>query len=172
MHIVHFRELVLRAKGLSGADRSNDFFGERTTLCDVGELPELELGHEEIHETTSDGDAGDDAGDGEGEFPIAHKGDDETGDKGADKGECNGHLFGNTLLNQMGVGLDTGCDFTRTDIIEKGNVLAQNGTEIVFTDTLGGCLCGTNPGDHVGIGGDEHSETLEKKGSEMEMSEK
>jgi hypothetical protein len=60
-----------------------------------------------------------------------------------------------------GVGLNPGGDFSSADIVEKGDILAENGGEIGFTEALGGEFRSVGPDRHVGKSGGEHDNTCE-----------
>lgn len=52
--------------------------------------------------------------------------------------------MGDTILNQSGVGTDTGGDLAGTEIVEIGDVLAENGPEVFFSDPLGDVMAGVD----------------------------
>jgi hypothetical protein len=84
---------------------------------------------------------------------------DETGKEGTEIADNQGNLFRNTILDEMGVGLNAGCDFTGAEVVKVGDILTENGLEITFTDTLGVDLAGVNPEVHVDKRADEHADT-------------
>lgn len=58
-----------------------------------------------------------------------------------------------------GVRLDTSRNFTGTDVIEVGDILAKNGLKIAFAKTFGVNLSGIHPTIHVNESCEQHSNT-------------
>lgn len=57
------------------------------------------------------------------------------------------------------VGLDARSNLAGADIVEEGNVLAEDSLEVLFTEALGADLPGVDPDVHVEKGADERADT-------------
>jgi hypothetical protein len=82
----------------------------------------------------------------------------ETGEESTEVADDQRNLFRNTVLYQMCVGLNAGCDFTSAEVVKVGNILAENCLEIKLADTPGVDLAGIDPEVHVHKGANEHAD--------------
>jgi len=60
-----------------------------------------------------------------------------------------------------GVCLNPSGDLSSTDVIEVGDLLTKNGSEIRFTEALGANFRSVDPNRHKGKVRDEHGDTCE-----------
>ena len=60
-----------------------------------------------------------------------------------------------------GICLDPGSDLARTNIVEKGDVLTENGGEVFFAETFCTDFRSVRPNGHVYEVGSEHAGTWE-----------
>jgi hypothetical protein len=64
---------LLRAEGLSSPNRRDDFFRDRSCLCDGAERSSLMLDHELLHGGAGESDGNQDRGHGQSETPFLGK---------------------------------------------------------------------------------------------------
>jgi hypothetical protein len=62
-------------------------------------------------------------------------------------------------LDQVGVGRDTGSYLTSTQLVEVGDVLAQDGLEVVLTDLLSDVFTGVDKANGADVDGNELGNT-------------
>jgi hypothetical protein len=58
-----------------------------------------------------------------------------------------------------GISLNTGSNFSCSDVIEESDVLAQDGLQISLANSLCVDLASVDPDEHIDVGGSEHSNT-------------
>lgn len=58
----------------------------------------------------------------------------EGGDESGNSHKSNADLLRDTILNEVGIGCDTCCNLTSTELVEEANVLFHAALEIVLTD--------------------------------------
>lgn len=63
--------------------------------------------------------------------------------------------MGYAILDQIGIRRDPGRDLPGTKLVEKGNVLAQDGRQIMLSSFLGNMLAGINETHRADVDGDE-----------------
>lgn len=63
-------------------------------------------------------------------------------------------------MKHTGIGLNTRCNLTSTDGIEKGNVLTQDSFQVSLTKTLGTCFARVYPCHHVDPCTYEHAQSF------------
>lgn len=172
--LVRVGEALLVAESVCRANGRNDFLGERRTLGRRLELDLLVFRHERIHNGASDGDERNNNRNDKRHPPIPHDGDDKAGLRGGgsrcgSKGsacesthdeDCeeldrDDNLVGDSLLDQVRVGLNAGRDGAGPDAVVEGDVLAQNGLQVLLADTTRRALARRDPGVHVDPGGDD-----------------
>lgn len=78
--------------------------------------------------------------------PISDQSDDETSDESGQELHRNRDLVRNSFLNEVSVGLDSSRHFSGTNVVEISDVLAQDGFEVAFSNSAGGCFSSENPG--------------------------
>ena len=69
-----------------------------------------------------------------------------------------------------GICLYAGSDLTRTNVIKKGDFLAENSPKVSLTNTLSGHLGGVDPGRHVNVGTDKRGNACIGRGVDQSYS--
>jgi hypothetical protein len=69
-----------------------------------------------------------------------------------------GDLLANAGLDEGRIRLDLGGDSSRSERIEEGDVLAEDGLEIVLANPPRSTLASPRPGEHVDVGSDDCEE--------------
>ena len=74
-------------------------------------------------------------------------------------GQCQGDLFRNTVLDQVCIGGNARCNLSWHEGVEKGYVLAQDGTQILDADFLDDVIAGVDEADSCDGDGDKLTDT-------------
>lgn len=134
--------------------------------------------HELVHEAADDCDARKDCRHCQGESPATSIGKNKPGDESSDKADDESDLFRHALLHEIwkneiredkmreerghtGVGLNAGRDLPCADGVKVGDVLTEDGLEVLFTNAFGAYFASVNPNDHVDKCADKGTETFE-----------
>ncbi|KAI6772434.1 hypothetical protein HG530_003392 [Fusarium avenaceum] len=78
------------------------------------------------------------------QLPVLDKADDKGRHKGCDGSKSERSLFGNSILDEVGIGGDAGRNLTGAKFIEEANILAQTAFEIMFANLGGDVLSGVD----------------------------
>ncbi|GJC95043.1 hypothetical protein ColKHC_03869 [Colletotrichum higginsianum] len=152
--VVLLGEAVLGAEGDGVADGADDLVGEAAA---VGVRLDglFAVLDDEGGAAAHAQEEGDDGGQqDQRELPVVDEADDEGRDEGGEGGEGEADLFGNAVLDQVGVGGDARRHLAGTQLVEEANVLAHAALEVVLAD-LGAnvlsrvcvCLAGRDEAD-------------------------
>lgn len=159
MCLVLLGQLILRAEGSRIANGADNLFGNSATST-VGIQRQFAVLDNEAGSTTHNDDQRHNGrGTDTSQTCILDVRHNECSDERGYGGQGQTDLFRYTVLDQVGVGRDTGSYLTSTQLVEVGDVLAQDGLEVVLTDLLSDVFAGVDEANGADVDSNELGNT-------------
>lgn len=134
MGVILASQLVLGVECCRVPDGANDLFRNSTAFGILSNRLFVEFGNEFADRAQGDDNGRHGRTQDQGELPIPDEANDKGSDKGGNCSQGQANLFRNTVLNKIGVCCDACGDLTSTQLVEKGNVLSEDGGQELLSD--------------------------------------
>lgn len=149
------RQLVLGVESCGISNGAQNLFGNGTSESIGFEGIFVVLDDETRSKAHGQHDGNDRGHQNQRQLPRIDKSDDESCHEGGKGRHGQRDLLGDAILNQIGIGGNSCGHLSSTKLIEKGDILAQNGSQIVFSNLLGNMLSCIEKGRGANVNGDE-----------------